>query len=244
MAPRPPTEVPVKSFVPTVFAALLLAATPTAAQENARVIAVDGSATISVTPDRATLRMAAQARNESLDTARAEVVRVTRAFLEFAGDKGMDDDDIQTSGLNIRPEYRWNNDENRQVLLGYFVQRDIVVELRDLDSLGEIMEGAVDVGINQVQPPMFRHSESRKLRRQALARAAEDARANAQQIAKTLDMRLGNVRRLVATETNLPQPQLMRAMAVAEDAAVGGADTYSTGRISIEARVQAEFDLE
>ena len=233
-----------KLFIPTFLAFLSLAATPAGAQDDPRVIAVDGRATVTVTPDRATLRMAAQARDESLETARAEVIRVTRAFLDFASDNGIGDEDIQTAGLSIRPEYRWNNDESRQVLLGYFVQRDVTVELRDLESLGEIMEGAIDVGINQVQPPAFHHSDSRELRRRALARAAEDARANAERIATTLGMRLGDVRRLSATELGMPQPLPVRAMAMADESAVSGADTYSTGQITIEARVQAEFDLE
>lgn len=234
---------PVKSTTPAIPAILLLLASAFAFAEEPRSVSVDGSATISVAPDRATLRMAIESRNAVLDTARGEVIAATRAFLDFADEADIEDDDVQTSGLSIRPEYRWDDGDNRQVMTGYVVQREIVVELRELDSLGEIIEGAIDKGVNQVQPPDFRHSNENDLRRQALARATEEARANAAQIARTLGVTLGSVRRVTANASPAPEPRMLRAMAMSE-AAPSGADTYSIGQIAIEARVSAEFDLE
>lgn len=206
-----------------------------------RFVAVSGDASVSVVPDIATLNMAVQARESSLDVARDAVIKVTRSFLEFADRQEINDEDVQTSGLSIQPDYRWNDKEKRQELQGYYVQREIVVRLSDIEKLGDLMEGAVEVGVNQVQPPVLGHSNHKELRRQTLATATRDARTNAEQIASSLNAELGAVRNVTAMESNMPQPRYN--MMAAREADMGGADTYSTGQIRIEARVNAQFDL-
>ncbi len=210
--------------------------------EDGRRIAVNGSATVSVAPDRATLSLGVQARNADLDIAREEVVDTVERFLAFADDEGIERTDVQSSGLNIRPEYRWNENTNQQVLLGYVVQRDIQVALTDLEKLGRLIEGAVDLGINQVQPPVYDHSRRKELERDALAEATEDARSNAERIAETLGVKLGNVRTVAAQGERASPPMPM--MAMAESASLRSrAETYTTGQISISAVVSAEFDV-
>ena len=212
-----------------------------AAQSNDRSIAVDGQAVIEVEPDSATLRLGVQSRQADLESARSRVIDVTRAFLAVVDDLDIDRDQVQTTGLNIRPEYRWDNDDNSQKLLGYFVQRDIVIELGNLDKLGNLLERAVNAGVNQVQPPVLKHSNERELRRRALAAATRDARANARVIAETLDAELGAVISVSSHQSRAPAPPYP-VMAMRE-ASVAGAETYSSGQIRIEASVNAVFGI-
>ncbi len=217
-----------------------------AAAEDARVIAVTGSAELSVVPDRATVRMSASAMRQDVDGARREVVAVTRRFLAFADDVGIDDDDVTATGLSIQPQYRWIPDENQRVLSGYLVSRQIVVRITDIERLGRIMEGAVDAGINQVQPPQLERSDQRELRRQLLARSARDARANAQAIADALDAELGGLYSLNATQGGGYRPEVasLNQMSVSARAAdASGADTYSLGEITLSAQVTAQFEI-
>lgn len=233
-----------RRFLPALATAAMLASGGAAADAS-RVIAVTGSADLSVAPDRATISMSVSARNRDIDAARSEVVATTRRFLAFVDDEGIDDDDVQTTGLNIQPQYRWNREEEVQELTGYLVERQIVVKLEDVGELGTIMEGAVDAGINQVQPPQLRHSNARELRRQVLARAARDARANAEAIAASLDVELGDLHSLNASHGGYQPPRPERQM-MAMDAAVANesaAETYSLGQITITAQVAAEFEI-
>ena len=212
------------------------------AQSSERTIAVDGHASIDVEPDSATLRFGVQSRQPDLDAARERVIEVSRAFLSVADDLDIDRDHIQTTSLNIRPEYRWDREDNSQRLLGYLVQRDIVVELGDLEKLGDVMEQAVDAGVNQVQPPQLKHSNERELRRRALAAATRDARANARAIAETLDVELGGVVSVSSQQSMSPRPPMpMMAM---REASVSGAETYVSGQIQIEASVSAVFGID
>ena len=50
---------------------------------------------------------------------------------------------VDSTRLQVQPDYRWNDKDSQRVLLGYVVSRQIEVELRDLDQLGALLERAV-----------------------------------------------------------------------------------------------------
>jgi uncharacterized protein YggE len=74
-----------------------------------------------------------------------------------------------------------------------------------------------------------------------MARAVADARLRAETLAAADGVRVGRARRLTAMRTAVPRAG---RLAMAADAVGGGAEeTYQTGQIRIEGRVQAEFEL-
>jgi hypothetical protein len=119
--------------------------------EMPRTISVSGTGTIDATPDIARLSLAVQRRDVSMQVARDETVRVSKAFLALCKKLGIPENKIRTSGLTINPEYRWDEKTNQQVFTGYFVQRQLG-GINDLDKLGNVIEGAIDAG-EQVSPP-------------------------------------------------------------------------------------------
>jgi uncharacterized protein YggE len=168
---------------------------------------------------------------------------VSSAFLALCKKLGIKDSKVRTSGLTIQPEYRWDQKENQQIFQGYFVQRQLEVELDDLDKLGDLIEGAIDVGVNEVSPPQLDSSRRKELSRDALAAAAADARANAERIAASLGVKVGAVRTLTAGGAAPPPVplQMTRMKAMAADS--GAAESYTPGEIGFESRVEATFDL-
>jgi uncharacterized protein YggE len=208
-----------------------------------RQVNVSGSAVITATPDQATLRLGIQSRNMNLQGARDQVAKVAGDFLQLSRKLGIDESQVQTTGLTLRPEYRWDQEGQKQQFSGYFVQRSLQVELKDIELLGELIEGAVNAGVNEVSPPVLGSSRRRELEREALALAAQDAQANAEVLATTLKAKLGRVRQINAMDSGRPPaPVAMRAMAMEADS--GAAATYQTGDIRFESRVNASFDLE
>jgi uncharacterized protein YggE len=208
-----------------------------------RTVVVSGIGEVSVEPDKAIVSMGAQAIEPELDIAREKVTRTVQSFLRLTRELGIDDKYIQTSQLTVRPEYEWNPKTRQQRLMGYFVERQLTVDLRNLEQLGVLMERAVSTGVNLVSGPEFGSSREDELRRKALARAAVDARASAEALAQSLSAELGPLRRITATGTGLQPPPMPYAMAKAELADAGAAETYQTGQIKITAQVTAEFDL-
>ena len=212
-----------------------------------RTISVSGSGTVDATPDIAHLTLAVQRRDANMQVARDATIKVSKAFLALCTKLGIKENKIRTSGLTIQPEYRWDEKQNQQIFTGYFVQRQLQVEINDLDKLGDVIEGAIDAGVNEVSPPQLDSSKAKDLNRDALAAATADAKANAERIATTLGVKLGPVRTVVAGGSSPPPPMPMmekRVFATAmADSSAGQAANYVPGEISFEGRVDATFDV-
>jgi uncharacterized protein YggE len=221
---------------------LLAAPLAALAEENPRTISVSGTGSVDAAPDIARLRLAVQRRDLNMQVARDATVKVSRDFITLCNRLGIKESKIRTAGLTIQPEYRWDQKQELQVFTGYFVQRQLEVELDDMDKLGELIEGAITVGVNEVSPPELDNSQRRELARQALAAAATDARSNAQRLADTLGVKLGALRSIDAHSNQPPPPGPMLRMAAMSAEADAGA-SYTPGEISVDAQVSAVFDV-
>jgi uncharacterized protein YggE len=226
------------------FLAALAIASLAVADAPDRTVAVSGRGEVQVEPDRALVVVGVEARNPTLQNAQQEVNRIVDRFLTLCDELKIPRQQVQSSSANVQAEYDWNNDTHERRLLGYYVSRQLEVDLHDLDRLGVLMEKAVGLGVNQVSPPQLDTTRAEALRREALSKAADDARLNAEALAKTLGARVGKVRRIASSDvaTQPPPQPLERGVAMMAKAG-GGPETYETGQIRINAQVTAEFDL-
>lgn len=209
-----------------------------------RRIAVNGSGYATVTPDMARLNLSVVERNPSLPAAQRAVADITARVLVLLAEHGVARKRIDTTGATVRPNYRWNRQTEEQELIGYIAERRIDIEIRDLDVLGKIIEGLVNAGVNQVSPPVLDSTKRRKVYREALARAAADARDNAGVLANSLGVALGPVIQINASSNQPRPPPMMRAqrdtMAMAESAPA----TYNAGEIRFDAAISVVYALQ
>lgn len=235
---------------PLMAAAGLLCAMPltlplASADDLPRRVTVTGSGAVTAAPDTARMTMSVQHRSLDLQVARNATAKVSSAFIALCTRLGIKPAKVRSSGLSIQPEYQWNDQTKKQVFTGYFVQRQLEVELDNLDLLGSVLEGAIEAGVNDISPPQLDSSKRREFQRDALAAAAVDARANAQRIADTLGVTLGRVVNVTTGDGALPpQPMGMPMLRVSAMSTEGGAPaSYVTGELSFENRVNATFEV-
>ena len=231
--------------ISTLALALLLACTATHAdeEEHLRTIGVSGQGEVRAEPDRATVMLGVESRKPKLEDARAAVAKTVDAVLKLTRDLQIDPKLVRSTRISVQPEYNWGaNNANERTLIGYYVSRQVEVELRDLEKLGQLLEKSTDLGVNQMGDPRLDSSKRQDLTREALAKAVVDARQNAEVIAKAAGARLGNARTINAnTEfTQAPQP-MVRAMAM-EAKAAGGAP-FQSGEMTFNATVTVQYDL-
>jgi uncharacterized protein YggE len=225
-----------------VLLSLLMSIAPgIAAADEARTVNVDGRAEIVAPPDKATIRMGVEARAPTVEGARDQVSEIVARFLKLTRALAIPDEQVSTAAAIVRPDYDWNPQTRERRLLGYMVTRELVVELTDLERLGQLTESALELGINQVNPPVLDTSRRTELERQALAEAARDARDRARALAEALGGTLGDVRTLQAGSSFGPPMPMARGMLAAE--ADSGGETYQAGQITIAGSVSASFDL-
>jgi uncharacterized protein YggE len=217
------------------------------AAANRRNVNVSGQGEVSVKPDRARLSLGVEAMNAELKVAEAEVNKVVRVYLADAKALGLKDEQISTAGVNIAPDYVWDQKTQKQVFNGYRASRQIELRVDNLDSIGDLILRATKDGVNQVSAPQLESSKAKELTRQALIKATEDARSKALLLADTLGVKLGPVRNISANDSS-PPPVMYKVMAMRASSAPA-ADSgnsemgFSSGEIKYNASVNAEFDL-
>ena len=227
-----------------LVAGVLLAGTAAHAQqvEQPRTIGVGGQGEVRAEPDRATVTLGVESRKPKLADARAEVAKTVDAVLKLTRELKVDQKLVRATRINVQPEYNWNQPSNERTLIGYYVSRQVEVELHDLEKLGQLLERATDLGVNQMGDPRLDSSKRQELVREALAKAVVDARQNAEVIAKAAGAKLGNARTINAnTEFTPPPMPMVRAMAM-EAKAAGGAP-YQSGEMTFNATVNVQYDL-
>ena len=212
--------------------------------ERPRTISVSGQGEIQAEPDRALVTLGVESRKLKLEDARAEVTRTVDAVLKLTRDLKIEQKYVRTTRVNVQPEYNWDGTAKERNLIGYFVSRQIEIELRDLDKLGTLMEKSFDLGVNSVGDPRLDSTKRRDLEREALAKAVADAKLNAEAVAKAAGARLGAPRTISASSgySPPPMPMMKATMARAEMASDAGG-SYQSGQMGFNGTVQVEYDL-
>jgi uncharacterized protein YggE len=228
----------------TALCALLMSATAVSAEaERPRTISVSGQGEIQAEPDRALVTLGIEARKPKMEEARSEVQKTVDAVLKLTRDLKIDQKYVRATRVNIQPEYNWDANAKERNLIGYFVSRQIEVDLRDLDKLGQLMEKSFDLGVNQVGDPRLDSSKRRDLEREALAKAVADAKLNAEAVAKAAGARIGAPRTISASSGFVPPPMpMMKVQAMRAEAADAGG-SYQSGQMGFNGTVQVEYDL-
>jgi uncharacterized protein YggE len=220
---------------------LILVSAAACADDNmARTISVSGIGTVETPPDRATLNLSIDVRESTVAAAQAQAAEVTARVLELAEEMDIPANRVDTMAATVRPDYRWNHDTNEQELIGFVAQRQMRLEIHDLEKVGLVVERAVEAGLNQVSPPQLTSSKIRDAYRDALEKAVDDARQNAERLADSLGLTLGDAIQVSAGAPLRPPLPAGRVEAMAmSDAAP---QTYSAGDLTVIANVSVVFE--
>jgi len=166
------------------------AATVSATQESGR-ITVTGNGTVTGVPNQLTLSLSVQVNGYSVSSALSQANSAVRAVTASLTSRGVPATDIQTSDLNISPNYQDNN----PIPTSYGVSESLTATLNDLAAAGTQIDAAVRTGGNAVSIDnvSLNLTDTGALMAAARARAVADARAQAGQFAAALGERLGPV---------------------------------------------------
>ena len=218
-------------------------ATYAAAEDRPRTVSVTGSGEVAAEPDRAYVTLGIEARKPTMAEARAAVAVTVDRVLALTRDLKIDSRLVNATRVQVQPEYSWSEKDRKRVFLGYLITRQVQVELRDLEQLGPLLERAVDAGVNQVNDPVLDSSRRKPLEREAMARAVEDARLNAETLARAAGAKLGPVRTLGGSSSAPPVPVYRRTAVMADAAAPAPEAAYQPGEMKFSAVVNVEYDL-
>lgn len=98
-------------------------------------------------------------------------------------DLGIDRKDIQTSNFNLSPNYDYNRQTGEQTFVGYSVNNQVNVKLRDMKRTGEVLDALVEAGANNIYGPNFMLEDDAEAKQTARGTAFKRARMMAEQYA-------------------------------------------------------------
>ena len=163
-----------------------------------------------------------------------------RAALKRAG---IEDRDIQTSSINLNPEYHYANNQPPR-LTGYQASNMVSIRFRDIKNSGKILDALVAEGSNQINGPSLTIDKPESALDEARTKAIANGRARADLYARTLGMRV--VRLLSVSEGggyHVPPPIPMVGYARAE-MAQDASSKIDPGEQKLQVSVSMSFELQ
>ncbi len=234
-----------RRYACTLVALTLFSAAAAAHEEpRPRLLTASGEGEVEVAPDRADVAFSVEASEKQLADAERIVTEGATRLLKLCDSLGIAKGDVRSAQLSVHPQYDSGVVSNRPRIVGYFVSRRVDVDLRDLSKLGKLLQGAVETAANRVSGVSFGSSRKDEHERAALARAAEDAKANAETLARAMGVKLGRVHAMVASASGgMPMEMRARTFGAMKMAGDGAEQSYQAGEMKFQASVTVEFDL-
>jgi len=151
------------------------------------LVRVNISETLRTPPDEASLTVGTQAKANTATAAVADNKVKTERLLATIRSAGIRERDIQTQGIQLQPDYRWENEpggRGRQILIGYIASNSIQIKTRDIDGLTKLLDMLTTAGADTVYGPNFGISDPMPLRKEARIRAMARGAAEATEYAR------------------------------------------------------------
>jgi uncharacterized protein YggE len=207
-------------------------------------ITVVGQGSVSVEPDIATVSLGVETTAGTIGEAVAENQDIMESILSAMEEVGIDSKDIQTMNYSIRldryPEQFGRVEssvEEPQPM--YRVSNMVNVTIRDLDSVGNVLDAVTEAGANDIWGINFSVDDPSQAQDQARANAIEDALARAGALAELNGVELGPVMSVTELIGATPIPK-----AVALESAVAGGGPISPGELEVAYQVQVTYFIE
>lgn len=158
-----------------------------------------------VQPDMATITLGVSTDGKTAaDALSANAQRMT-AVLASLKKAGIAERDIQTSNLNLNPQYTYVQNQPPQ-LTGYQASNQVSVTVRDLKRLGAAVDATVGAGANQVNGISFGLDDPTAAENAARETAVKALAAKADLYAKATGYRIARLVSLSEGTASYPRP--------------------------------------
>lgn len=228
------------------FLAASAASATVAAQPLDRQTAIEGTL-LSVNveghtegrPDMALVNLGVVTEDRTAAAAMAENARRMSALTQALRRAGVAERDIQTSNLSVNPQYVYVENQQPRIS-GYQASNTVIARVRNIDSVGGVVDAAVAAGGNTVNGVSFTFQSPEDQVNVARNAAAAQARARVELYARAFGLRL---HRIISISEGggyaPPMPMQFARAAMAE----GSATPVSPGEITTSVTLSIVYEL-
>ncbi|MCW8126404.1 SIMPL domain-containing protein [Microbulbifer halophilus] len=211
-----------------------------AAGEKGTLISISATGEARQAPDTANISAGVVTESEDSEKAMQDNAAQMEKLIDAIAKAGIDDKDVQTSGISLSPRYHHQRDRKPQIT-GYTARNTVRVKVHKIEELGEVLDAMAAAGANQIHGPSLEIGEPEPVMAEARQKALDKAQKRAETYAEALGMK---VRRIVSVSENGgggPRPMLRAEMATAR------ADTTTPvkpGETTVSVNLDLVFELE
>jgi len=210
---------------------------PAAALLNA--VTASGSGKVPGSPDEASMSFGVTRNASSAKSALAQVSAIATKITAALVKSGIADADVRTANLSVYPNY---GNGAKPTVTGYQASLSVEAKIRDIGTLGDVINAANSAGADNISGPSFTISEDSKYTVEAIEKAVADARKNAEAMAKAAGKSVGDVISISDSGVSVP-PGPIYYDSTAMSAKSAGAVPISPGQLDVSANVTVVFEL-
>ncbi len=206
-------------------------------------IVVSGTGVASAEPDLARINLGVQVLSPSVGEALNTANTSLESILSVLANYNVDESDTQTRYFNINTQYDYSG-EGAPTVTGYQITNELSVNVRDIESLGDLITDIVDSGGNPVRVNgiSFAIEDTTALEDQALAEAIADAKARAERMAELTGVTLGDL--VTVSQAGGASPVAQPVAFAAESLARSAPTPIRTGDLEITINIQALYTIQ
>jgi uncharacterized protein len=206
--------------------------------DGAGQITVVGEATIASTPDMATVSMGVMTSGATAAEAMAANSALLTAVIEKLKAAGIADTDMQTANLYLNPNWVGYDSGQTPTISNYSATNNLNVRVRDLASLGSVLDASLSDGANTLNGITFELAAPRPAQDEARKAAVADAAAKAALYAEAAGVKLGKIIGISEQQGYAgPAPMFMDAKAASSPVPV------ASGQIAVQSAVTITYEL-
>ena len=181
-----------KKFVFLVAALTSFSLIAGSALPDNRHISITGSASLTAKPDIAVIELNVESIKETSLAAKQSVDLKVNEFLKRMPKFEISSKNVSASNIVTEPNVEYSeNDE--PIVKGYVASRTLKVSLSQLAHLNDLLNFALQVGLNEIEDITLKSSLSSSLKKKAKKLAIEDAKNRAAEMAEAFGSRLGKI---------------------------------------------------
>jgi len=231
-------------FTLLAFALVLSACGPAvmgqAAQPAARTLNVNGLGSAYLTPDIAYIYVGVHTEGSAASEAVEQNKTQTNAVLEALKKAGVEEKDLRTTNFSIWPSQQYSP-EGKVTGTVYMVDNTVYVTVRDLDGLGDLLDDVIAAGANTVNSIQFDVADKSAAVKDARAKAVEDAKKQAQELADAAGLKLGEIQS-ISFYDNSPYP-MFEGKGGGGGMAADSSVSIQPGQLTISVSVNIAYEI-
>ena len=206
------------------------------------IVTVSSKGSVYAVPDLAELRFGVRTQAGTAAEAQSANSSSVDAVIKALKDKGISEENIQTTWYDVSPQYDWNTG-NGDTITGYSVSTSLSVKGVAIKDAGDLISACTEAGANEFNGVNYSCSQYETLYREAQQKAVEISKEKASVLAEAAGRSLGPVRSITEGWQDTTYEANMRTMAAMDAGKGAGPESSATGFMPGEAEITANVTV-